>query len=180
MNTRLRRGLLIGAIHVALVAGTGAKFAIDRATLPRVWVRADAIDPDRPIRGRYLSLRLELAGSDVALPSLPEPQPMPEGRTYTPRAAPVPVALEIRNQQLVAVPPRSGYVWLSSIERGDQRLPVLNDPVAYFIPHSAVDPARREPGEELWVEVSVPHRGSPRPIRLGVKNGGVLTPLEMR
>ena len=105
---------------------------------------------------------------------------MAEGRTFTPRPVPVLVSLEIRNQQLVAVPPRSGNVLLTSIARDDRRVPVLSQPVAYFMPQRALDPTHREPGEELWVEVSVPRRGSPRPIRLGVKKGGVLTPLEMR
>jgi hypothetical protein len=41
------------------------------------------------------------------------------------------------------------------------------------------DPSRREPDEELWVEVTVPARGAPRPIRLGVKKNGVVTPLEL-
>ena len=35
-------------------------------------------------------------------------------------------------------------------------------------------------GEELWVEVSVPHQGPPRPLRLGLKKDGVLTPLDLR
>jgi hypothetical protein len=37
----------------------------------------------------------------------------------------------------------------------------------------------RAPGEELWVEVTLPRRGPPRPIRLAVKKDGVLTPLDL-
>ena len=43
----------------------------------------------------------------------------------------------------------------------------------------SLDPARRALGEEPWVEVNVPKSGPPRPIRLGVKKGEALTPLEM-
>lgn len=55
----------------------------------------------------------------------------------------------------------------------------VSGPVAYFIPEHVPDPSRRPPGEELWVEVSIPAKGPPRPIRLGVKKDGVLTPLEL-
>jgi len=41
------------------------------------------------------------------------------------------------------------------------------------------DPSLRAPGEELWVEVTVPRRGVPRPIRLGVRTSGGLTPLDL-
>ena len=34
-------------------------------------------------------------------------------------------------------------------------------------------------GEELWVEVTLPKQGGPRPIRLAVKKDGVLAPLEL-
>jgi hypothetical protein len=52
--------------------------------------------------------------------------------------------------------------------------------VDFFISEHVSDPSRRPPGEELWVEVSVPPRGAPRPIRLAVKKDGALTPLELR
>ena len=36
-------------------------------------------------------------------------------------------------------------------------------------------------GEKLWVEVTVPKKGPPRPIRLGLKkSGGPIVPLELR
>ncbi len=56
----------------------------------------------------------------------------------------------------------------------------LKQAVAYFLPNGAADPSIRPVGEELWVEVSVPKTGAPRPIRLAVKKDGRLTPLELR
>jgi hypothetical protein len=41
------------------------------------------------------------------------------------------------------------------------------------------DPSVLEAGEELWVEVTLPRSGAPRPIRLGVRKDGVLTPLAL-
>jgi hypothetical protein len=55
---------------------------------------------------------------------------------------------------------------------------VLDEPLAFFIPEHVPDPSFREPGEELWVEVTLPRRGAPRPIQLGVKKDGVLSPLK--
>jgi hypothetical protein len=52
--------------------------------------------------------------------------------------------------------------------------------VAFFIPEHIPDPSRRTQGEELWVEVTIPKTGPPRPIRLGVKKGdGPIVPLEL-
>jgi hypothetical protein len=62
---------------------------------------------------------------------------------------------------------------------GEETRWVLALPVAFFIPEHVLDPSRRPAGEELWVEVTVPGKGPPRPIRLGVKKDGALTPLDL-
>ena len=69
---------------------------------------------------------------------------------------------------------------LSGISRGTETLMVLVEPVAYFIPEHIADPSRRPPGEQLWVEATIPASGPPRPIRLGVKKGdGPVEPLRL-
>lgn len=110
------RGLLLAGLHLALVAALGGKLLLDRAVRPRVWLKAGPVDPDAPIRGRYVRLRVE--------------QPPGVART-----------------------------------------------LACFIPEGVPDPSLRPPGEELWVEVTLPRRGPPRPIRLAVRKDGRLTPL---
>jgi hypothetical protein len=45
-----------------------------------------------------------------------------------------------------------------------------------FLPARLAAPWPRPPDEEVWVEVTVPARGLPRLIRLGVKKNGILTP----
>jgi len=55
-----RKGLIVGAIQIALVLSLGAKLLSDRITRPRGWALAQVYDPDMPIRGRYLSERLQL------------------------------------------------------------------------------------------------------------------------
>ena len=59
MTTGMRKGLIVAAIHLALVGSLGAKLLIDRATRPRVWARTLPVDPDHPLRGRYVQMRVE-------------------------------------------------------------------------------------------------------------------------
>ena len=165
MTKTTRKGLLVAIVHVAMVSGLGVKFLVDRATRPRVWVRAAPVDPNLPIRGRYVSLGIQIA----AEPGM---------------QAGAPAILSVKDGGIYATPgPESSSVHLGQGWPG-LRLPGADQnvigPVAYFIPEHVADPSRRGPGEELWVEVTVPRRGLPRPIQLGVKKDGVLTPLDLR
>ena len=164
MTPLLRKGLVVAALHVALVAGVGATLLVDRATKPRVWARTAPYDPELPIRGRYVRLRLE------AVPAPGFDAPLAYDRNVT---------LSTRNGQLVATPADSGANLARITAREGERIALLAIPVAYFIPEHIPDPSARKPDEELWVEVTVPRKGPPRPIRLGVRRNGVLTPLEI-
>lgn len=165
MTPRARRGLIVAALHVAIVASLGAKLVVDRATRPRVWARTAPFDPNLPIRGRYVRMRVEA----IADPDLP----------FTAPSERLPVRLEERNGQLVARQPTDGEPLRAlTSERDGTRVAIVDQPLAYFIPEHVKDPSIREPGEELWVELTLTRRGPPRPIRLGVKKDGVLSPLE--
>ncbi|HMF77225.1 MAG TPA: hypothetical protein VK604_16320 [Bryobacteraceae bacterium] len=121
--TRLQNGLTLAAVQTLLAVSVPAKFAWDRATRPRVWVKTVPYDPMLPFRGRYVSLRL----------------------------APAPgSAFEAQTQ---------------------------NQRVAFFLPEHAPDPSRRGFGKEVWVEVTIPRSGPPRPIQLGIRENGRLQPL---
>ena len=161
MKVLVRKGLIVAALHVALVSSLGAKLLLDRATQPRVWVRTAPYDPNLPIRGRYVRLRIEV-GTDGQKPAGP-------------------VELSVRNGQLVAMPASdSAGLYVQDVQRGGRSVTVLSQPLAYFIPEHVPDPSIRNAGEELWVEVTVPKRGAPRPIQLGVKKNDVVKPLELR
>jgi hypothetical protein len=84
-----------------------------------------------------------------------------------------------RNGRLAAVKSDDVSTQYGSVfARDGERVVRLNEPIAYFIPEHAADPSQRPPGEELWVEVTIPKSGAPRPIRLGVKKDGQLTPID--
>jgi hypothetical protein len=159
--TPLHRGVAVTLLHCLLVLSIAGKYAIDRERLPRVWARTVNYDPDLPVRGRYVSLRVA-----VEVPGGPSPSLYGRYR------------IAIRDGHLVATPdPTStGEQVTEFLGRG----PMLAEPVAFFLPEHAPDPTLRAPGEELWVEVSVPRKGPPRPIRLGVKKNGTITPLDLR
>lgn len=161
----LFRGIAVAVLQCLIVVSVAGKYALDRQRLPRVWAKAEPYDPSLPVRGRYVSMLLDVEA---------------EASTQYPDYADMPARLSVRDGRLVATQAgtrgyygsdqvqllhRTGHPW------------TLAAPVLFFIPEHAADPSRRPAGEELWVEVSVPPKGPPRPLRLGVKQGGVLTPL---
>ncbi|MGH9791428.1 MAG: hypothetical protein ACRD5W_09485 [Candidatus Acidiferrales bacterium] len=181
----LYKGLILGVVHLLIVASLGAKLLYDRSTRPRVWARAAPCDPSLPIRGRYVSLQLEVQAQGIAPPAGRDEISGP-GANWWRRT---PVILYVENDQLVArhdsdTGPDDYGAWgrdavILRRQADGTALAVLADPVLFFIPEHVPDPSVRKPGEELWVEVTLPRKGPPRPIRLGVKREGVLTPLDL-
>lgn len=159
-------GLALALVHAALVGTLGVKLLADRERLPRGWARTLPYDPDLPIRGRYVRLRLEVPLAAAA------PQAGPAGEVRMAR-------LEAMDGRVLGTVDDSGgiRVRLDSTPAGVRAS--LADPVAYFIPEHVPDPSVRPAGEELWAEVTLPHRGPPRPIRLGMWKDGRLTPLDL-
>lgn len=163
----LGKGLIVAAAQVALATSVGAKFLIDRSTYQRVWVETAPYDPDLPIRGRYVSIALLVDAKRAAGPEAEtRDAEMFMGR------------LEVQGGRLVAVEDEAGKHWVMQRTCGEAKCWQLGDPLAYFIPEHGADPSRRPAGETLWVEVTVPPTGAPRPIRLGVMKDGTLTPLD--
>ena len=174
------RGWLLAGIQVTLVASLALKYAVDRRTMPHVWVRSAPYDPDLPIRGRYVRLRIETAVDPALLPRTED------GAVQNRFGfAASPARFVVDNDRLLVRGEKDGEtIWITQWEltptaEGEVGHSFLQEPVAYFIPEHVEDPSRQPAGSELWVEVTVPRRGPPRPIRLGVKSGGVLTPLDL-
>jgi hypothetical protein len=173
-----RKGIILAVVQLAIVVSLGAKYAIDRARFPRVWAQTAAYDPDLPIRGRYLSVRVRVVdrlpfGFGSSATAYNPANSWSEGRDVT---------LRVEDGYLAAYPsptPTGLHVTRWKGRNGDM-VAGLSEPVDYFLPEHAIDPSRRQPGEELWIEVTVPEKGPPRPIRLALKKGNTFTPLEIK
>ena len=53
-------------------------------------------------------------------------------------------------------------------------------PVDFFVPERKADfetPAFGPRAPEIWAEVTIPHKGPPRPIRLGIRKDGQIQPV---
>ena len=164
--TRRQAGLAVAMLHVALVGSLGLKLLVDRARYPHAWARTVPFDPSTPLRGRYVRLAVEipLAGGPL-VPTYAEPG----------------VELSAADDRVLGQIDSSRQVPRVRVRSGDgSSTVVLADPVAFFIPEHVPDPSIRPPGEELWVELTLPPGGWPRPVRLGVMRRGTLTPLELR
>jgi hypothetical protein len=170
--------LLIQAVLVLSIAG---KYLYERKTCPRVWVRAAQYDPNAPLRGRYLATQLAVDGCALPRDEAHRTQFNPQVQGFWQWT----VRLEARGGKLVPIlasdtdrPEMTDEltVWR---DRPCERA-TLSQGVEYFISDTAKSPFPPKKGEELWVEVTVPPMGPPRPIQLAVSKDGVFTPLVLR
>jgi uncharacterized membrane-anchored protein len=90
------------------------------------------------------------------------------------KTAPYDPSLPIRGRYLaLQLVPESGSPYSAALS---------HDRVLFFVPEKsqAFEAQRWKPGApELWVEVTIPHKGPPRPIQLGLKKDGKIEPLEV-
>jgi hypothetical protein len=154
--TPLTKGLILCGVQTAMVLSIGGKLLLDRATLPRLWMRVRPYDPNMPIRGRYVSLTLNA-----------EARGFKDGTVYDQ------ARYSVEDGKLVA---RPTSIDGTGVTVSNGTAPVQ---IAYFIPEHVPDPSLRPADEELWAEVTVPRKGPPRPIQLGVKKNGQITPLKL-
>jgi hypothetical protein len=178
-------------IHLAIVSSIAAKYLYQRWTCPHVWTRTVAYDPELVMRGRYLSLQLTVDGCESTLPSGKKAE-FPRNvdgtirsQVYTVRgpvdAVEFPAKLVVKDNKLIAVYQRDGSA------RDAQRVSALQDrtcdqmrlmkPVNFYIAEHAQSPLPTKQGDELWIEVTVPPKGPPRPIQLALKHDGAWKPL---
>jgi hypothetical protein len=171
---QLQKGFLFAVIQVLLVSSLGAKLLWDRETSPRGWAVAQGYDPDLPIRGRYANISL-LVKADKIFPDATQPPSTNPARVYAYQN----VYLKVENGRVVAYPadhPTGLTVSAPQWHEGET-LATLSPAVVYFLPEHVADPLRGHARGTLFVEVTLPRRGPPRPIRFGTKAGSEIVPL---
>jgi hypothetical protein len=181
------------AIQLGLVGSIAAKYLYQRWRCPRVWTRAFAYDPDLPMRGRYLSLQLAVDGCRSTLPSAGQarfPRDVNSAAISGPYAvrSRTPVefnaSLKVQDNRLLAIRLPDQETSVSSLQvtalpdsACDQMR--LEQPADFFIADTAKSPLPIQSGQELWIEVTIPPKGPPRPLALALKDHGVWKPLAL-
>lgn len=177
--------------QLLIVSTIAAKYLYQRWRCPRVWARTVAYDPQLPLRGRYLRLQLVVDGCRSTLPSAKGAN-FPRNSDGTVKNEPfwiqyqqrVPfeAKLRVEGDKLVAIKaegePRAGETQTVAAWPGQPCSEMrLEHPVDFYIAEHANDPSWVKAGQELWIEVTVPPKGPPRPIQLALKDNGVWKPL---
>jgi hypothetical protein len=153
--TPRRAGLLVAALHLALVCAVAGSYVVDRSRLPHVWLATLPVDPNAPIRGRYLQMSVVVAGDSAG------------GAAAALASGTWRVRLEVHDNAIVATADPAGSLGVRPARCGKDACWILAEPLAYYLPEHARDPSWRAAGERLWVEASIPPKGPPRPLRLG-------------
>lgn len=182
MTQKYRAAVLL-VIQAVLVLSIAGKYLYERKTCPRVWVPSAQYDPSLPLRGRYLSL--QLAVDACALPHDAAHQ-MPgfdnRHNLNNWRWDVKPVAQDGKLVPLLASDTDRPEQTDEATIRGNQpcNRARLSKNVEYFVSDKAKAPFPLKPHEELWVEVTVPPIGPPRPIQLAISKDGAFTPLAIQ
>jgi uncharacterized membrane-anchored protein len=186
-----KTSIVLLVIQLALVSSIAAKYLYQRSTCPRVWTRTAAFDPYMVMRGRYLSLRLTVDGCQSTLPSaLHAIFPRNADGTTKPNgfhvnwqgAVRFRAKLKVEGNKLLAIRIPEADLTSKGVEvvampgASCDALRVV-EPVDFYIAEHASDPTPLQPGQELWIEVTVPPQGPPRPIQLALKQDGAWKPL---
>ena len=158
-------------IQLSLVSMIAAKYLWQRGHCPRVWVMAQAYDPELPMRGRYVATQLTVDACQSTLPSAKTAQ-FPRDVNGAIKPGPyvtwrMPVNfranLRVANNKLMAVRVEAEEndageeVWAMPGAPCDQMR--LRTPTNFYIAEHAESPLPLKPGQELWIEVTVPPKG---------------------
>jgi len=140
-------------------------------------------DPTMLMRGRYLSLQLTVDGCQSTLPSAKlanvprDKDGVPTGKTFQIASAQTvrfPAKLEADGNRLAAIrtaesDDRPGALMVEAQPGTSCAEMRLESPVDFFIADQGASPAISNGGGELWIEVTLPGKGPPRPIQLARK-----------
>jgi hypothetical protein len=183
-----RASAMLLAIQIVIVSSVAAKYFYERWTSPHVWTRGVIFGSQSTMGGRYFPITLKANGCG----HMPPPGPTvilekqfnfgaedEEIALYPP---PYQAKLRVSNNNLTAA-------WLPDDERSGTEVEVdysqggrcdvllLVQPVPFYIPKRVEGRLSLRPGQELWIEVTLPPKGPPRPIQLALKDNGAWKPL---
>lgn len=182
MNLRRRAAWLI-VVQCAVVCAVAGKYWYERATLPRVWVRAEQVDPESLIRGRYLMLNplVDACGLPRNEATLSKTEhwdfSVRPARHIPAKAWEWQVTTQAVNGKL-AVKDAADSRYKSNVFRVSLPkdkpcdLIVLESDLELYVPENAKIDLPAQGKGDVWVEVTVPNVGPPRPIQLATNVDG--------
>jgi hypothetical protein len=171
----IRPGLILFFVQLVLVLSVAGKYLYERQTRPRVWTRATQFDPNLPLRGRYLALQLLLDSCSL---------PQDAGHAIRPYPGSHPfwqwnVSLAAENGKLVPIVAPQGRETLTLFAGRACDRATLSNQELLFIPDRARIPLPLQEGQDLWVEVTVPASGPPRPVQIALSGAAGFHPLKL-
>jgi hypothetical protein len=184
--------LALLVFQLLVVSSIAAKYLYQRWTCPRVWIRAVAYDPELPMRGRYLAVQLMVDGCQSTLPSAKlatfprdfngaiKPGPF----VVRPQPVEFRANLKVENSRLIAMrvegqEDQTAGEEVSAMPGGPCDQMHLTSGTDFFVAEHTQSPLPLQPGQELWIEVTIPPNGPPRPIQLALKDNGAWKPLNL-
>ena len=175
----LRPGLILLVVQLILVSSVAGKYLYERQTCPRLWTRATQFDPNLPLRGRYLALQLVLDSCNMTHDKQHMLPQYPPGRVVWQWQ----VSLSAVNGKLVA-----NLAATPGARRSNETLTLpantpckratLGTETMLFLPDRSHPPLPLKPGQDLWVEVTLPPSGPPRPIQIAISSADGFRPLK--
>jgi hypothetical protein len=187
-----RVSVVLTILQVIIVASVGAQYVYQRWTCPRVWVRAVAPEARSAVSGHYLNLQLVVDGCQSTLPSAKAatfPRDINgaavQGHFGLVAGTIFRANLKVQNNRLIAI--NAGVD-----ETGGEGQRVVGvpgttcdqmrtfQPVPFYTAANSIDPSRLNPTQELWVEITVPSAGPPRPLQLALKDSGSWKPIAIQ
>jgi hypothetical protein len=143
------------------------------------------------MRGRYLGVQLIVDGCQSTLPSAKQaafPRNIdgttrPNGYSIrSPEAVQFSAQLKVQGNNLLAIriqdeDQRAGGQMVAAWPGQSCEEMRLVQPVDFYIAEHAASPLPVRAGQELWIEVTIPPKGPPRPTQVAMKQDGVWKPL---
>jgi hypothetical protein len=179
-------------VQLVIVASVAAQYLYQLTVSPRVWVRAVALENQAAVSGRYVRLQLTVDGCQSTLPSAKAAEfprdfagSATQGKFGLRAGSMFRADLKVQEKRLVAI----NVVGDETGRKGQQ---VMADPgspcdqmqlwlpVEIYAGSQADELSHLNAGQELWVEVTVPKEGPPRPLQLAIKENGSWRPIATR
>ena len=182
----IRAAATLLIIQLLLVLSIAGKYLYERKTRPRIWVLSSQYDPNMPLRGRYLALQLRVDSCNLPHDQAHFTKGYKDlhGVVQNPGYWTWPVSLTTQNGHLVpkledhSNSPRDVQELTQRTNQPCNQIPLPSE-VEYFIPDTAKTPFPLKPGQQLWVEVTMPPTGPPRPIQLAISSQAGFQPLHL-